>query len=169
MKPEKIYQMIGEFVVSFQWLENRFREIGWFILDPGRKDWPPKQLRNEHTYDLIEKVDKLFEGAVGLMGLPETEERRKSFRSLADRFHKISKQRNRFLHSAYIELKAGAEVKALMRSNPKIKHDPDSHEFVFDQEILSEKSFKAEMKEMAEIAFAANAHYTQLTHRLPSK
>lgn len=40
-----VYQRIVEFAVSFQWLENKLREIGWFIMDPERKDWPPKGLR----------------------------------------------------------------------------------------------------------------------------
>jgi hypothetical protein len=41
MDIDTIYRKLGEFVVSFQWLENRFREIGWLILDPHRKHWPP--------------------------------------------------------------------------------------------------------------------------------
>ena len=35
------YKSLGEFVVVFQWRESKYREIGWFILDPERKDWPP--------------------------------------------------------------------------------------------------------------------------------
>nr|WP_057929649.1 hypothetical protein [Burkholderia ambifaria] len=33
---QAVYQRIGEFTVSFQWIENKLREIGWFILDPER-------------------------------------------------------------------------------------------------------------------------------------
>lgn len=165
MEPDKIYQRIGEFVVLFQWVENSFREIGWFILDPQRKDWPPKQLRIETTHDLIEKVDTLFASVIGTIGLPDADERRKHFRSLVDRFHDARKHRNRYLHSAYIELKAGGEVQALLKSNPKLGLDPDSQELVFDQEILSEKSFAAEMKELAEIGFAVGMHYKQLLAR----
>ena len=57
----EIYQRIGEFAVSFQWIENKLREIGWFILDPERKEWPPKGLRNLTNHDLINKVSDLFE------------------------------------------------------------------------------------------------------------
>ena len=166
MEPDKVYQRIGEFVVLFQWVENTFREIGWFILDPQRKDWPPQQLRTETTHDLIEKVDALFASVIGTIGLPDAIDRREHFRSLVDRFHDARKYRNRCLHSAYIELKAGGEVQAFMRSNPKLSLDPESQEPVFDQEILSEKSFAAEMIELAEIGFAAGTHYKQLLARL---
>ncbi len=44
MDQDRIYQRIGEFVVCFQFLENQFREIGWFILDPARQEWPPLSL-----------------------------------------------------------------------------------------------------------------------------
>ena len=37
LNTDKIYQRIGEFVVCYQWLENKFREIGWLILDPWAK------------------------------------------------------------------------------------------------------------------------------------
>ena len=34
---DKVYQRIGEFVVSFQFIENQLRQIGWLLLDPGGK------------------------------------------------------------------------------------------------------------------------------------
>ncbi len=33
---EQLYRSIGEFIVSFQWIENKPREIDWFILDPAQ-------------------------------------------------------------------------------------------------------------------------------------
>lgn len=35
-----IYQRIGEFTVSLLWLENKLREIGWFILGPNACNGP---------------------------------------------------------------------------------------------------------------------------------
>lgn len=32
------YMAIGKLVVVFQWVENKYREIGWLILDPERKE-----------------------------------------------------------------------------------------------------------------------------------
>lgn len=39
---DKAYRSISQFVVTFQWIENKYREIGWFIIDPERKNWPPR-------------------------------------------------------------------------------------------------------------------------------
>src|SRR5690348_1268705 len=100
-----IYRRIGEFVVSFQWLEDTFRQIGWFILDPSRAEWPPQQLRKDTSEDLANKVDALFSEAIGRCGLEDADSRRADFHDLVGRFHAIRKVRNRHLHSAYIELK----------------------------------------------------------------
>jgi hypothetical protein len=56
---ETTYQALGEFVIVFQWVENLYRQIGWFILDPERKQWPPMQLRQETNHQLINMVTDL--------------------------------------------------------------------------------------------------------------
>ena len=167
MDQDKIYQRIGEFVVCFQFLENQLREIGWFILDPARRDWPPHSLREESSYQLAEKVADLYQNCLAHCELPHEAKLCISFRKLVDQFHEVRKQRNRFLHSAYIELKAAGEVQALLRSDLMLKTDPESSEPLMDQEILSESSFEKEMKEMAELSFHLGIHYKQLIHRLP--
>jgi hypothetical protein len=165
----KIYQRIGEFVVFFQWIENRLREIGWFILDPPTNNWPPRGLRDLTTKRLFDEVEKLFLDALPLCRLtPELEaDFRASFAEYAPRFHKLRQIRNTILHSAYIELKAGGEVQALMRSNPKFGIDEETGKPLFDQEKLSEKSFEFEFKEMAELALFFNRCHLQLVHRYP--
>ena len=55
-----IHQALGEFVIVFQWVENLYRQIGWFILDPERTQWPPMQLRKETNQSLINKVTDLY-------------------------------------------------------------------------------------------------------------
>lgn len=118
-----VYQRIGEFAVSFQWLENKLREIGWFIMDPDRKDWPPKGLRALTNEKLIEKVHELFLQALPHCRLDKELEVdfKTSFAACAAALHQLRRDRNRILHSAFIELKAGGEVVGLMRSNPKIQ------------------------------------------------
>ncbi len=61
-------------MVSFQWLEGKIREIGWFILDPSRKEWPPKQLRNESTEKLFTKIERHFLQALPKCGLDREHE-----------------------------------------------------------------------------------------------
>ena len=171
MKDEdKIYQRIGEFVVSFQWIENRIREIGWFILNPSRENWPPMELRNETTADLFAKVEKLFLEALPRCRLdPDLEaDFRSSFAKNAERFRNLRRARNKILHSAYIELKAGCKIHGVMISNPKLTMDSETGKPLFDQEILSEKSFEEEFRQMAELALFFNRCYTQLIHSLPA-
>ena len=65
-----IYQRIGEFVVIFQSLETKLREIGWHILDPSKNNWPPTALRNLTNKKLIDKVHELFIQALPTCRLP---------------------------------------------------------------------------------------------------
>ena len=140
---EKIYQRIGEFAVSFQWLENKLREIGWFILDPERSEWPPKSLRNLTNEKLIDKIHELFIEALPKCKLSsELEiEFKGSIDSCVRTLHQLRRNRNRILHSAFIELKAGGEVHGLVRSNPRLGVDEETGETLFDQRYLSWTQF----------------------------
>jgi len=167
MDTNKIYQRIGEFVVSFQWLENMLREIGWLILDPNRNEWPPNALRNLTNHDLVNKVEELYIGLIDNLDVEGQEERKDNFRSLMMTCHDIRRYRNNLLHSAYIELEAGDDVVGILRSNPKPQVDPNSGEALFDQEILSEETILEVMRNLAELALSLNMHYTQLIHWAP--
>ena len=166
----KIYQRIGEFAVSFQWLENKLRKIGWFILDPDRSEWPPKGLRSLTNEKLINRVHELFIEALPKCKLPEEVEQefKNSMDSYAEILHQLRRDRNRILHSAYIELKAGGEAQGLVRSDPRLGVDEETGEALFDQEYLTPNSFDSEMKKIAETALFLNRIYTQLIHRYPN-
>lgn len=60
----QIYQRIGEFVVSFQAIENNLLEIGWFIQNPDGKEWLLRGLRNITNEKLINAVHQLFMEAI---------------------------------------------------------------------------------------------------------
>jgi len=47
--------------------------------------------------------------------------------------------------------------------------DSETGEPLFDQQMLSEKSFEHEFNEMADLAIFFNRCYVQLIHRLPTK
>lgn len=167
MNIEVIHKNLGEFVVSFQWLENRFREIGWLIIDPKPKYWPPKTLRTENTSKLINKVQKLYCDLINKIAPEDAEERKQSFEEIVEKTHALRKYRNKLIHSAYIEIKASGQVFGLLRSNPRLEEDPISGGLLWDQEKLTENSFKDGMKQMAEIAWQLNLHYTQLIQWAP--
>jgi len=164
-----VYQRIGEFAVSFQWLENKLREIGWFIMDPERKDWPPKGLRALTNEKLIDKVHELFLQALPQCKLEqELEEDFKTFfAACAEALHQLRRDRNRILHSAFIELKACGEVVGLMRSNPRVTIDEESGSILYDQEMLKPGSFDNEMRRMGDAAMFLGRAYMQLIHRFP--
>ncbi len=167
---QKTYQRIGEFAISFQWIENKLREIGWFILDPVRSEWPPKSLRNLTNEKLINKIHELFIEALpkcSLFAALETEFK-ESMGSCVETLHQLRRDRNRILHSAFIELKAGGEVHGLVRSNPGLGVDEETGETLFDQEYLTPDSFDREMKKMGEAVLFLNRAYTQLIHRYPN-
>lgn len=169
MDEDGIYKRIGEFVVCFQFVENKIREIGQYILDPARKVWPPEVLRKEPSKSLASKVAKLYEDNIHRCDLPPDYENelRIEFRTLIKRFHELRRARNRFIHSAYIELRAGGEVQALVRSNLNPVMDPETGIESRDQEILSPRSFQKEMEVMGDLAWHFGQHYLQLIARLP--
>lgn len=164
-----VYQSIGEFAVSFQWLENKLREIGWFIMEPDRKDWPPKGLRALTNEKLIGKVHELFLHALPQCDLGEEMEAdfKTAFAACAETLHQLRRDRNRILHSAFIELKADDEVVGLMRSNPRFTRDEETGSALFDREILKPDSFTVEMQRMGEAAVFLGRAYVLLIRRFP--
>ena len=128
---------------------------------------PPMQLRSDSTAKLFNKVQELF-----LMALPKCRldpqleaDFRESFIKCSVTFGQLRVARNRIIHSAYIELKAGREIQALFRSDPRMVVDEESGEHLFDQEILSEKSFEEEFKLLGELTMFLGRCHTQLLHR----
>ena len=163
---DKIYQRIGEFVVCFQWLEDLIRQIGWFIIDPERKVWPPQDLREESNSQLLHKVEKLYYEILEKNDIPDSTNRKKKFSNLISECHEFRKYRNNLLHSAYIELKGGGEVIDLMRSNPKLATG-EQGEYIFDNEIMTEEKLNAVMTELGKVSFALGVEYRQLIQWIP--
>lgn len=169
---DKIYQRIGEFAIAFQWLEHRFREIGWMLIDPNREHWPPTHLRNLRNKDLLEKVKSLYIGRIGSISGEGAQEYCKSFAYVIEEAHEARRLRNNLLHSAYIEIKGGRlgqegrEVLGIMRINPRTIVDEDG-ERKMDSEILSEDNLNRLVASLGPLAMAVNMHYTQLIHWLP--
>jgi hypothetical protein len=163
---DRIYQRIGELLVSFQWLEHRIREIGWLLLDPHRAEWPPTQLRNLTNHDLICRVQELYTSRVstfsgaGSLGYCE------SVRYVMARAHDARHARNGLLHAAFVELKAGGEVHALMWADPRLVLDEDGEHWV-RSEVLTEAGLLPLLASLGPLSVAVNMHYAQLIHWLP--
>lgn len=163
---DRVYQQIGEFTVSFQWLEHKFREIGWLLIDPNQNEWPPTQLRNLTNNDLLNRVKSLYVGKVRTFPGEGASGYCDSFKFVVGEAHKARRVRNNLLHSAFLELKAGGEIQGIMRVNPRLVIDEDG-EYEVDSEVLSDEKMRALLASLAPLAVAINLHYTQLIHWAP--
>jgi hypothetical protein len=161
------YKALGEFVIIFQWVENLYRQIGWFILDPERKQWPPMQLRTETNHALINKVTDLFVELTKSYAFENGVEKAKDMQELRAHFHDLRRYRNRLLHSTYIELKAGDEVRGYIRSNPEIGVDAETGELILDQEDFSAETIYVKIREYGEYMVRLNLIHVQLIHWYP--
>lgn len=164
---DETYQALGEFIVVFQWVENLYRQIGWFILDPERMQWPPMPLRKETNHQLIERVSDLFAELTKRHAFPNGKEKAKVMLELRSRFHELRQYRNRLLHSTYIEIKSGGRLHGYIRSNPEIGVDPDSGEIIYDEEPVSADLIHRKMREYEEDMMQLNLVHVQLIHWYP--
>jgi hypothetical protein len=167
LNTDKLYQRIGEFVVCFLWIESKFREIGWLILDPMRKEWPPMTLRDLSNKQLIDKVEGLFVNLVGGLDVEDRDERIKDFQQIVDGCHELRQYRNNLLHSAFFEVKGGGEVLGMLRSNPKVKADATTGDVHFDEEALTDEAVSKHLRKLGDLAFPLGQHYLQLIHWSP--
>lgn len=161
------HQALGEFIVIFQWVENLYRQIGWFILDPARKHWPPTELRRETTHILIDKVTELFVGLTRTYAFANGEEKANDILELRERFQDLRLYRNRLLHSTFVELKAAGEAYGYVRANTKLGVDTETGEFIVDLEEFSADAINAKIREYAECMQRLNALHLQLVHWAP--
>jgi hypothetical protein len=164
---DAVYKSLGEFVVLFQWVESQYREIGWLILDPDRRHWPPTQLRTETNQVLVDKVTDLFVEVTNTYSFENGPEKARDMEQLRTHFHELRKYRNRILHSAYVELKAGGELRGYIRSSPRVGVDPETGELIFDFEQFTADLMNAKMQENAPYMFRLGQIYVQLIHWLP--
>jgi hypothetical protein len=161
------HQALGEFVVIFQWVENLYRQIGWFILDPERKDWPPSKLRRETNCQLIDKVTEMFVNLTQTYAFANGDEKAKDIVELKDHFHELRRYRNRLLHSTYVELKGGGEVHGYIRSNPEVGVDPETGDLISDQEDFTAETIYSKIREYGDYMLRLNFLHAQLIHWAP--
>jgi len=161
------HKALGEFVVIFQWVENLYRQIGWFILDPERKHWPPMQLRRETNCQLVDKVTDMFVDLTHTYAFANGDEKARDILELRDHFHELRRYRNRLLHSTYVELKGGGEVHGYLRSNPEVGVDSETGELVFDQEDFTAEVIYAKIREYSDYMLRLNLLHVQLIHWAP--
>jgi hypothetical protein len=164
---EEVYQAIGEFVVFFQSIEDTYRQIGWYLVDPEKVDWPPRTFRKETNAYLVDKVTDLFIALTEKYRFPNGTQKAEEAERLRSVFHALRKVRNRVVHSAYQEVIAGGQVAAILRSSPKITVDPDTGDIEFDQEAFDTETIRSEISSHLHDFFILTTIRTQLIHWSP--
>ncbi len=158
------HKALGEFVVIFQWVENLYRQIGWLILDPDRKHWPPMQLRRETNCQLVDKVTDMFVDLTKTYSFANGDEKARDILELRGHFHELRRYRNRLLHSIYVELKGGGEVHGYIRSNPEVGVDSETGELIFDQEDFTAEVIYNKIRQYGDYMLRLNFLHVQLIH-----
>ncbi|MGB3870865.1 MAG: hypothetical protein WA937_15525 [Flavobacteriales bacterium] len=161
------HKSLGEFIILFQWVEGKYREIGWFIIDPERHNWPPKELRTETNQKLIDQVTDLFIEVTNTYVFENGAEKALEMQELRVLFHELRKYRNRLVHSAYVELKPGGELQGYVQSNPRVGVDPETGELLFNVEEFTAELVKGKMQEYAPYIWRLSQIHMQLIHWFP--
>jgi hypothetical protein len=164
---EGVHQAIGEFVVFFQSIEDLYRQIGWLLVDPERKAWPPNAFRKESNADLVNKVTNLFVTTTKQFDFPNGAEKAEEAENLRNTFHTLRKFRNKVVHSAYHEVVAGGQVASILRSSPKVTVDPDTGEVEYDQEAFDVKAIRNALGQHVQAFFVLHSLRVQLIHWHP--
>lgn len=149
--------------MSFQWLENLLQQITWVLIDPNWKNDPREETAGLWFRRLLDFVSAKYVAYVDAHAIEDAEAQKKKFKDLIDRCAVIADARNRLIHSTFIEIKAAGEFHGLLQS--KIKKETgvqDDHQFNFDQEHLTEKSFEPILLQIAEVGFALGLVHRQL-------
>jgi hypothetical protein len=157
----QLYQSIGELVMATQWVESRYRELGWFIQDPERSTWPPRTLRKESLAQLIDAVTEMFLELIRTSTFPNGGEFAKIASAVHDSLHQLRNYRNQVLHSAFVELKAGGEVVGNLRTDAKRGVDPDTGELIGKLEDISAEAVRAALATFGDACFHLNMMYLQ--------
>lgn len=162
----ELYQSIGRFVIAFQQLENTYREIGWYVLHPERKNWPPTELRRETNSDLIDKVTGLLESLVETGVLANGESWLPTIGYLRENFHELRRYRNKLLHSVYIPIETKDEVFDFYTADVKLTIDPDTSEMTNSLGQVTAKQVDGKIVEYAQPIMQLYVLKAQVIHWL---
>lgn len=160
----QLYQSIGELVMATQWVESRYRELGWFIEDPERTTWPLRILRKESLAQLINVVTDLFIELIQSSSFANGDKFATIAEAVRGALHELRSYRNQVLHSAFIELKAGEEVVGYQRTDAKRGVDPETGEFIGRLHDVSAESIRATLATFGNACFQLNMMYVQAVH-----
>jgi hypothetical protein len=159
LDPDGIYRQIGVYVVSFQHLENQLFQLCWFLTEPAYSETGRRALA-EKTYSwLVGETGRRVYDFLRSQGREESDFAR-HFHSHLHQCREVGRDRNRIVHSAYIHLEGGGELRGMVRSD--MSKESGGGDVNFDQDYLTEQSFDAELRQLAEVAAKISFDLRQL-------
>lgn len=159
-----LYQAIGEYVIAFQWLENRLWLAASFAEHPEQAGPSRWALVDLSMHPLIDRFERSLHDFVDQRAPEHAHSFKQRVSALAKASHDVRRQRNRLLHSAYIFLEAGDQIHGVVRSNLTWRGSANRQEPVFDQGSATPALFRDASKVAVETGFQIGLCYVQLIH-----
>lgn len=161
LDPDGIYRQIGIYVISFQHLEDQLLQICWFLTEPPYSETGRRALVG-HTYSwLVGETGRRVYASLCNRGKEESDFARR-FHARLSRCREIGRDRNRIIHSAYVHLEGGGELRAIVRSD--MRREKCGGDVEFDRQYLTEQSFDTELRRLAATVFELGIDLRQLIH-----
>lgn len=157
---DAIYRQIGIYVVSFQHLEDLLFQICWFFSESPYSEVGRLRLVNKGFSALIAEAERRAGRFLEADNRNDSDFAR-NFRSHMGECRKIERERNRIVHSAYVHLEGGGELRGIVRSDMRKAKDGASVEF--DRTSLMEQGLEVELQRLAEVVFSVSFDLRQLT------
>jgi hypothetical protein len=161
---DEIYRQLGIFVVGFQYLESKLAEICWLLTEPPFAEGEREQLARLPYGKLVSETRKRITALLERRNLNRPEFVRRAERVLNE-CRELGYLRNRIVHSAFVHLEAGGELRGIMRSNMRLHAaEGEAH----DVEFLTRESFDGPLASLAQTAFSLGQLHIQLVHWTPT-
>jgi len=157
--PDDIYRGLGQFIVVFQLVENQVRQIGEFVLQSPHAGHARRSLVDLTFAQLRRRTLQAIDGYLDGQHRPASDFRQRFLDLLAE-CADLAHYRNAVVHSTYIFLEGGGELRGIIRSDMIKAAEPK--EIDFDHELLSAESFHGRTVQAAELAFSLGLCRTQL-------
>ena len=111
---DEVYRQLGIFVVSFQHVESKLAEICWLLTEPPYADGERQILAQLPYGRLVQETRDRIAAFLERRRLDRPLFVERSQRVL-DECRDLGQLRNRVLHSAFVHLEAGGELRGIMR------------------------------------------------------
>ena len=157
---DAIYRQIGIYVVSFQYLEDLLFQICWFFSESPYSEVGRLRLVNKGFSALIGEAQRRAGDFLAADGRNNSDFSQ-NFRAHMGECRKIERERNRIVHSAYIHLEAGGELRGIVRSDMRKAKDGARVELV--RNYLTEENLEAELQRLVEVILNVSLDLRQLT------